>query len=141
MGHKTLLGSTQGKIWGTTRCFFENSTSEVHYIEANEGGYCSRHHHKDKWNRFIILEGELRVIIYKEGGEDVTVLKQGMFSDVPPGIDHRFEAVQDTKALEVYWVNDLDSGDIVRADTGGMRPEKDPNYPVAFDQVESPLNS
>ena len=39
MGHKTLTGATQGKIWGHTSCFFENSSCEVHYIEANEGGF------------------------------------------------------------------------------------------------------
>ena len=38
MGHKTLTGAIQGKFWGTTRCFFENCSSEVHYIEANKGG-------------------------------------------------------------------------------------------------------
>jgi len=120
MGHKTLTGAIQGKFWGSTRCFFENATSEVHYIEANKGGYCSRHYHKDKWNRFIVLEGELRVTIYKESNEDVTILTNGMFSDVPPGVEHRFEAIKDTKALEVYWTNPLDPGDIVRRDTGGM---------------------
>jgi mannose-6-phosphate isomerase-like protein (cupin superfamily) len=108
MGHKTLTGAVQG------RCFFENSTSEVHYIEAKKDGYCSRHHHKNKWNRFIVLEGSLKVIIYKQDSEDETVLTSGMFSDVPPGIDHRFEALEDTKALEVYWIDGLDSKDIVR---------------------------
>ncbi|MAF24444.1 hypothetical protein CL634_02560 [bacterium] len=120
MGHKTLTGAIQGKFWGSTRCFFENSTSEVHYIEANKGGYCSRHYHQDKWNRFIVLEGKLKVTIYKESNEDVTVLTDGMFSDVPPEVEHRFEALEDTKALEVYWTNPLNPGDIVRKDTGGM---------------------
>ena len=121
MGHKTLIGATQGKFWGTTRCFFENSSSEVHYIEADKGGYCSRHYHQDKWNRFIVLDGKLKVTIYKEKSEDVTILTDGMFSDVPPGVEHRFEALKNTKALEVYWTNDLDPGDIVRKDTGGRK--------------------
>jgi len=119
MGHKTLTGSIQGKFWGSTRCFFENSSSEIHYIEANKGGFCSRHYHKNKWNRFIILEGQLKITIYKNGGEDITVIKDGMFSDVPPEVEHRFEALEDTKALEVYWTDELDPKDIVRIDTGG----------------------
>ena len=121
MGHKTLTGAIQGKFWGSTRCFFENSSSEVHYIEANKGGYCSRHYHQNKWNRFIILEGMLKITIYKEGGEDVTVLTDGMFSDVPPMVEHRFEAMENTKALEVYWTDELDPKDIVRQDVGGMK--------------------
>ena len=123
MGHKTLIGATQGKFWGTTRCFFENDSSEVHYIEAVEGGYCSRHHHEKKWNRFIVLEGTLKVIIYKQDSQDETILTEGMFSDVPPMIDHRFECLENTKALEIYWTDGLDPTDIVRKDSGGLKSE------------------
>ena len=120
MGHKTLIGATQGKFWGTTRCFFENDSSEVHYIEAVKGGYCSRHHHEQKWNRFIVLEGALKVIIYKQDSQDETILTEGMFSDVPPMIDHRFECLENAKALEIYWTDGLDPTDIVRKDSGGL---------------------
>ena len=119
MSHKTLCGATQGKFWGKTSCFYVSETSEVHYIDAAKGGYCSRHHHEKKWNRFVVLEGKLKVILYKNDGEDETILTDGMFSDVPPMIDHRFEMLEDTKALEVYWVDSLDPTDIVRKDTGG----------------------
>ena len=121
MGHKTLTGAIQGKFWGTTQCFFENCTSEVHYIEAVKGGFCSRHHHENKWNRFIVLEGALKVIIYKQDGQDETNLTDGMFSDVPPAGDHRFEAMEDTRALEIYWIDGLDPNDIVRRDIGGLK--------------------
>ena len=67
----------------------------------------------------MVLEGELKVTIYKDGGQDETILTDGMFSDVPPMVDHRFEAMEDTKALEVYWIDSLDPTDIVRVDTGG----------------------
>ena len=123
MSHKTLTGAVQGKFWGTSRCFFENEAAEVHYIEAKEGGFCSRHHHRNKWNRFIVLEGTLKVIIYKQDSEDETILTEGMFSDVPPEVDHRFEAVEDTKALEIYWTDGLDPNDIVRKDVGGLKTE------------------
>ena len=119
MSHKTLCGATQGKFWGKTSCFYVSETSEVHYIEAVKGGYCSRHHHEKKWNRFVVLEGKLKVILYKNDGEDETILTDGMFSDEPPMIDHRFEVLENTKALEVYWVDSLDPTDIVRKDTGG----------------------
>ena len=123
MTHKTLIGATQGKFWGNTRCFFENCTSEVHYIEAVKGGYCSRHCHKNKWNRFIVLKGSLKVIIYQQDSQDETILTAGMFSDVPPDIDHRFVVLEDTEALEIYWVDGLDPNDIVRCDTGGKSIE------------------
>jgi hypothetical protein len=95
MSHKTLCGATQGKFWGKTSCFYVSDSSEV-------------------------LEGELKVILYKDDGEDETILTAGMFSDVPPMVDHRFVALKDTKALEIYWTDALDPTDIVREDTGGM---------------------
>lgn len=124
MGHKTLIGASQGKFWGSTRCFFVNDSCEVHCLEANEGGFCSRHCHKNKWNRFIVLSGRLKVIIFKDSGQDETILTTGMFSDVPPKVDHKFEALEDTVALEIYWIDGLDPGDIIRRDTGGMKPDE-----------------
>ena len=79
MSHNPLTGATQGKIWGQTSCFFENSSCEVHYIEADKDGFCSKHKHANKWNRFIVLEGALKVIIYQQDSEDETILYEGMF--------------------------------------------------------------
>ena len=90
----------------------------VHHLDI-----MSRHHHENKWNRFIVLEGKLKITIYKGDRSDETILTEGMFSDVPPEIDHRFEALEDTKALEVYWVDGLDPTDIVRKDSGGINRE------------------
>ena len=69
--------------------------------------------------------GSFKGYIYKQDSTDETILTDGMFSDVPPGVDHRFDALEDTKALEVYWVDGLDPSDIVRKDTGGLRELED----------------
>lgn len=39
--------------------------------------------------------------------------------DVPPLLDHKFEALEDTRAIEVYWGDQLQKEDIVRKDEGG----------------------
>ena len=67
-----------------------------------------------------MLEGELRVIIYQQDGEDETILSDGMFSDVPPNMEHRFEALGDTIALEIYWIDPIEKHDITRLDSGGV---------------------
>lgn len=121
MSHKTLCGAIQAKFWGYTQCIFVGDTSETHYLSINKGGYCSEHKHSYKWNRFFLVSGRLKVIIYKNNGEDETILEPGHFTDVPPGEYHKFEALEDSQCLEVYWTNSLDIHDIQRKNIGGMK--------------------
>ena len=121
MSHKTLVGAIQSKIWGTTQCMYVCEKSETHYLKINAGSFCSRHKHLMKWNRFCLLHGKLKVIIYRPNSEDTTILEAGQFTDVPPGDFHRFEAIEDSECLEIYWVDDLDMFDIERSDSGGIK--------------------
>lgn len=127
MSHNTFQGSNQAKFWGNTQCVFCGPHSEVHYLQINNGGYCSEHQHEHKWNRFFLISGRLRVIIYREDGQDVTTLKAGQYTDVPPGVYHKFEAEEESTCLEVYWTDNLNPADIVRRTTGGINNEKDNN--------------
>lgn len=49
---------------------------------------------------------------------DETVLGPGEYTQVRPGEYHRFEAVEDTVAFELYWA-EFDHNDIEREDVGG----------------------
>jgi mannose-6-phosphate isomerase-like protein (cupin superfamily) len=113
----------QGKVWGETSPLFSHNNVELHYAKINKGGYCSKHCHKHKSNRFIVLSGALKVTIWNEYCdetlEDVSILGAGEECTVPPGKYHQFEALENCVILEVYWV-DLDQNDIVRKNHGGM---------------------
>jgi quercetin dioxygenase-like cupin family protein len=127
----------QGKVWGFTSPLFNKNNTEVHLIHAKKGGYCSKHYHKSKYNQFLVLHGKLKITVWKEYGnetlEDITILEKGMECTVSPGDFHRFEVLEDTQALEIYWV-ELKDNDIVRADHGGVRNETKTN---ASDAIES----
>ena len=120
-----MIGVVQGKIWGITSRLFSKNNVEVHRIEANRGGYCSKHSHSSKWNQFYVESGKLKVLIYK-GDEivDSTVLTNGMMTSVAPNEIHQFEALEDTIAYEIYWA-ELQEVDIDRVDTGGMKNQSD----------------
>lgn len=113
----------QGKVWGVTTPLFNKNNVELHIAKINKGGYCSKHLHKFKYNRFIVLEGKLKVTIWKNYGteilEDVSILDHSQECTVSPGDYHKFEALEDTTALEVYWV-ELSEADIHRQDHGGI---------------------
>jgi mannose-6-phosphate isomerase-like protein (cupin superfamily) len=108
-----------GKIWGKTEALFNQNNVELHRIEVERGGYCSKHKHEHKWNMFFVESGELEVIVWTGGGvHDSTLLIQGDNTAVPPGVFHQFRAITDVVAYEIYWT-DLSADDIVRETVGG----------------------
>ena len=111
----------EGKVWGTTEPLIVNSSLEIHRILVMKGGHCSLHKHQSKYNAFYIISGKLKVERHKQDYEliDTTTLKGGQFTIVPPGEEHKFEALEKTEALEVYW-SELNHNDIVRKGVGGL---------------------
>lgn len=113
------VGPRQGKCWGDTQLVFAFNSTELHVIRSNAGWRCSRHYHQAKWNRFVVISGKLVVRIFRDDGSlDETILVAGGVTDVPPGVQHEFECVEDSVAIECYWVP-LDSQDIHRELAGG----------------------
>lgn len=113
------MGPRMGKVWGVTQLGFSFNSTEAHAILVRQGGYCSRHSHSQKWNRFFVLSGRLVVrIFHTEDLCDETIIGEGQVTDVPPGAKHEFEALEDTIAVEFYWVT-LDALDIDRHGTQG----------------------
>jgi len=112
-----------GKVWGRTAHIFAGCNVEVHRIEVEPGGFCSKHRHRAKANLFFVESGELTVRIWRQGGGriDETVLRRWQSCTVEPGVFHQFAAAEDTVAFEIYWV-ELDPGDILRETPGGMKP-------------------
>ena len=113
------LGPVQGKRWGTTQSVFALNSVEVSRLLPISRGYCSEHYHANKFSRFYVLRGKLKIVIFGEDMIDETVLTTGMCTDVPPGVWHKFEAMEDSDAIEIYWVV-LDDNDIKRRTKGGV---------------------
>jgi len=111
----------QGKVWGTTRTLFKTDTFALCHISINKGCFCSKHGHKHKHNRFYVLSGRLRITVWQTDYDlaDVTTIGPGQMTSAVPGLKHRFEATEDTEALEWYWV-ELSGNDIEREDVGGV---------------------
>ena len=110
----------QGKIWGSSQLLFLKNNVEIHRIDAKKGGYCSKHKHNYKHNLFFIEKGQLKITIWKNDYDlvDETIISDQQMSVVKPKEYHKFEALEDTVAYEIYWT-ELDADDIVREDCGG----------------------
>ena len=114
------MNKVQGKIWGKTQDIFKNPNFELHRIEINKGGYCSKHKHTYKFNAFYIEKGKLKISIYQTDYDlvDDTIALTGDLSIVKPGMYHKFEALEDTICYEIYWV-ELNHNDKERESVGG----------------------
>ena len=110
----------QGKVWGTTQPLFNKNNVEIHRIETNKGGYCSKHKHQYKYNCFYVEKGKLKITAWKNDYNlvDITILSTGEATTVPPGEHHVFEALEDSVCYEIYWV-EISESDIIREDHVG----------------------
>lgn len=108
-----------GKIWGNTECIFDKNNVSVHRIEANKGYMCSKHYHLHKHNIFYVEKGALQIEVWQKDYDlvDTTIISDGQSTSVSPGLQHRFSALEDTIAFEIYFV-ELDNSDIIRSNTG-----------------------
>jgi quercetin dioxygenase-like cupin family protein len=110
----------QGKVWGYKQLLFLKNNVEIQRIEANKGGYCSKHKHDFKFNAFYIEKGKLKIKIWKNDYSlvDETIISSGELTIVKPKEYHVFEASEDTIAYEIYWT-ELSENDIIRENCGG----------------------
>ncbi len=119
------LGKRVGKAWGYTTKIFECGNVEVFDLEIVKGGYCSIHDHK-KVNIFHVLSGKLIVKTWVDEEcsklVDQSILSQGQTTAVYAGFFHQFEALEETRCIEIYNVF-IESGDIRRkkGSEGGIK--------------------
>lgn len=111
-----------GKVWGVTELIESNNSFEFHRIDIRNGGICSKHLHKHKWNGFYVVKGKLLIRVWKNDYElvDETILFPGQYTAVAPGEFHQFEALDETIAFELYWA-EFDHNDIQRENVGCLK--------------------
>jgi mannose-6-phosphate isomerase-like protein (cupin superfamily) len=111
--------SIQGKVWGMTQLIEANNSLEFHEVVILEGGVCSKHLHQFKWNGFYVVKGKLLIRTWQKDYDlvDETVICDGEFTKVKPGLYHQFEAIERTHAFELYWA-EFNHNDIERETVG-----------------------
>jgi mannose-6-phosphate isomerase-like protein (cupin superfamily) len=108
-----------GKVWGNTELLEANGVLEFHRIVVKEGGVCSKHRHRFKWNGFFVEHGALLIRVWKNNYDlvDETIIRDSQYTKIAPGEYHQFEALKDTVAFELYWA-EFDHDDIERETAG-----------------------
>jgi len=112
----------QAKAWGNTSDIWAGNNVEIHRIDIAKGGYCSKHKHDYKYNKFYVESGILRIDVWDGAGVVSSIIGQGESTSVEPKMYHKFIALEPTVAYEIYWV-ELFKDDIQRESLGGICPE------------------
>lgn len=125
------------KLWGWTQTVGLTDKMHIAYAFLYNGGYSSKHYHNNLWNRFVIIEGSLKIETFRNDKLEFVILKDNDIVDVEPKLLHRMVALSDVKLIEIYWPQEgiLDPEDIVREDQGGLTPTPT----VSFPQPEWPI--
>lgn len=109
-----------GKIWGETKPLIVSPMVQVHEIKIEPSMRCSKHLHKNKWNMFYVVDGEVEIHVEKSDYDlvDCTVLEAGESTTVKPGEKHWFQTgALGCTALEIYYLEQM-GDDIFRDDHG-----------------------
>lgn len=105
----------EDKLWGVS----EEIASNFFRISVEKGGFSSMHYHLKKYNLFYVESGHLR-IEFKDRVSQILTSKDKLI--IPPGVWHRFQALTEVVAYELYWETPDQSTkeDIIREDQGGI---------------------
>jgi mannose-6-phosphate isomerase len=108
------------KGWGREVWIANNDLYCGKVLEIRKGKRCSLHYHKLKTESFYLRSGRLKVRV-KDSRDSETVeefeMKPGDCMDVPPGLVHQMEALEDAELIEFSTQHfDSDSHRLVRGD-------------------------
>jgi quercetin dioxygenase-like cupin family protein len=108
-----------GKIWGETSEIFKKNNVSIHRILIKKDHFCSKHKHDYKYNIFYIESGKIKIQHWQTDYDlmDETIISTGESCSIPPKHYHKFIALEDTIAYEIYYVELFDN-DISRIDCG-----------------------
>jgi len=110
------------KAWGSVKHAFSLGQCAVSVLDVKAGGYSSRHYHRARVNRFLVVSGAIEVVEYDPTGRYEIRrrrLEADDVADVDAGTVHRFEVKQPGVVVEIYYPADVKQDDIERLDVGG----------------------
>ncbi|MFA5048534.1 MAG: hypothetical protein WC516_05935 [Patescibacteria group bacterium] len=105
------------KIWGIVNNLYTSEQCKIDHLYIRENTACSLHYHKKKFNRFILLKGNVHILT--DLGDYQLKLDEPF--DIDPTIIHQFKAFKNSFIIEISFVKEgvLDDLDIIRLKQGG----------------------
>lgn len=105
------------KVWGRRRRILLTDKTEIDLVYLKKDCFCSTHNHANKINKFIVVEGKVRI----ESEYGKVILTKDESFEVRPPLKHRFFALEDSVMIECAYVEkgNINPNDIDRESQGG----------------------
>ena len=105
------------KIWGERRRILLTDKCEIDLLYLKKDSFCSRHKHKAKTNKFVVVKGKVRI----ETEFDKKILGKNQSFEVKAPLIHRFFALKNSIMVELAYVDEgyIKPDDIKRFKQGG----------------------
>ena len=105
------------KVWGERRRILLTDRCEIDLLYLKKDTFCSRHKHKSKTNKFVVVKGKIK--IETEFGNKILTKNQSF--EVKPPLIHRFVALKNSIVVELAIVKEgfVKPDDILRIRQGG----------------------
>ena len=103
MSHARQPVHIEPKGWGREVWIANNPLYCGKILEIRKGKRCSLHFHRLKTESFYLHSGRLRIKVKECSDSNVTEdfeMEPGECMDVPPGMVHQIEALEDTELFE-----------------------------------------
>lgn len=113
------------KVWGVTWPVITSTLYARFALETHAGGFSSLHFHRNRANRFHVIEGAIFVYEHTSRDARAQLLRKGDTFDVFPLSLHSFAVLQSGFVIEEYYapgrpgVPPVDVSDIERLSEGG----------------------
>lgn len=111
------------KVWGQTKEVISTSCYSYHELLVNAGGYCSIHYHKERANKFRIINGKIEIIQFYGPKIERTMLGNDQTYEVPSLVPHMFVVHKSGRMVEEYYPDRcgyVTNDDIIRLVEGGI---------------------
>lgn len=90
------------KPWGSEQIWAETENYVGKTISIDAGQRLSLQYHEEKDESILVSKGRLRLHTGEEADRiETRILEEGESAHIPPGLIHRFEAIDDTVLIEV----------------------------------------
>lgn len=88
--------------WGRWTRLYMDDQVELRRLEVEEGGYCTRHYHREQANVLFVVRGMLRVMFFGNDPDQMPKAPGTWYMLVPAGVESRLTNCETIEPITIH---------------------------------------